>query len=195
MIHPDTRIRFINDEIGVGVFATRLIRRGTIVWIQDELDMELSREYVMSLEPLRREIIIKYAYVGAGGKYILCWDHGRYVNHCFCPNMAATAYGFELAARDILPGEELRCDYATFGSDGSFECAPERGTLRTRVMPDDYLYSHRYWDEAAREAFKCFNLVDQPLRYLIRPEFVDKVSTIAAGQAALDSFLTVYAQK
>jgi hypothetical protein len=37
MIHPDTELRYVNDIIGYGVFATRLIPRGTITWVQDEL--------------------------------------------------------------------------------------------------------------------------------------------------------------
>ena len=41
MIHPDTELRFINREIGFGVVATRLIRRGTIIWVRDELDQVL----------------------------------------------------------------------------------------------------------------------------------------------------------
>ena len=29
MLHPNTEIRFVSEEIGVGVFATRLLRKGT----------------------------------------------------------------------------------------------------------------------------------------------------------------------
>lgn len=195
MVHPDTEIRFVSKEIGVGVFATKLIRKGTIVWARDDLDMEIDEEYVMSLDPLRRAIILKYAYVGEVGRYVLCWDHARYINHGFCPNVVPTAYEFELAARDILSGEELRCDYATLGLDVPFDCAPEEGTFRKRVMPDDYLYSYEQWDEMARDAFKSFNLVDQPLRYLIKPEFLGKVSAIAAGRAESDSVLTLYEEE
>jgi hypothetical protein len=30
MLHPDTEIRFVSEEIGVGVFATRLLHKGTL---------------------------------------------------------------------------------------------------------------------------------------------------------------------
>lgn len=188
MLHPDTEIRFVSEEIGVGVFATRLLRKGTIAWIEDDLDMQISEEQLASLDPLRREVVLKYSYTGHGGNHVLCWDHARYLNHSFFPNLAPTAYGLELCARDILPGEELRCDYATFhaalGKDAPFDCAPEPGASRTRVTSDDYLWLHEQWDTMAREAFAHLDLVDQPLRHLIRPDLVDEVGAIAAGLIA-----------
>jgi hypothetical protein len=196
MIHPDTEIRFVSEKIGVGVFATRLLRKGTIAWLQDDLDMQISETQFMSLDPLRRDVIVKYAYMGNGGHHVLCWDHGRYLNHSSFPNLAPTAYGIELCARDILPGEELRCDYATYyaalGEDAPFECAPEQGTFRMRVTSDDYLYLYKQWDDMAREAFARVNLVSQPLRHLIRPDLVDEVSAIAAGLAAPKSWLALH---
>jgi len=196
MIHPDTEIRFVSEKIGVGVFARKTIHKGTIVCILDDLDMVFPGEYVRSLDPLRKEIILKYAYAGGDGSYVLYWDHGRYLNHGAFPNVVTTPYGFDLAARDILPGEELRCDYAVFyagtGGDAPFECATEEGSSRSRVKSDDYLYLYKQWDQAAREAFARFNLVDQPLRYLIRPDLVEKVSAIAAGLAEPDSYLTLH---
>jgi magnesium transporter len=38
MIHPDTEIQFISEEIGYGVVAKKLIPRGTITWVLDALD-------------------------------------------------------------------------------------------------------------------------------------------------------------
>lgn len=38
MIHPDTELRFINEKIGYGVVALKLIPRGTITWALDKLD-------------------------------------------------------------------------------------------------------------------------------------------------------------
>lgn len=192
MIHPDTEIRFVSEEIGVGVFATKLIPKGTIVWALDELDMILDEEYIESLDPLRREIIYKYSYLNDDERYVLCWDHARYMNHSFLPNVVSTVYEIELAARDILPGEQLTCDYATLGLDEPFECVPEEGSFRTTIKPDDYLYLYKDWDELAREAFKQFNLVDQPLYHLIKPEFVEKVQAIADGRIEMDSFSTLF---
>lgn len=191
MIHPDTEIRFIDEKIGVGVFATKFIPKGTIVWVADDLDMILEEEYVESLDEMRREIIYKYSYLDSEGRYIVNWDHAKYMNHSFRPNCADTAYELQLAARDIQPGEQLTTDYGVFGEDEDFECI-EEGITRTRVKADDYLYYYQEWDDLAREAFKYFNSVEQPLKYLIRKEFVDKVEAVASGRRALDSILTTF---
>lgn len=60
------------------------------------------------------------------------------------------------------------------------------------VKVDDYLNYYQEWDEMAREAFKYFNHVDQPLNYLIKKEFVDKVNAVACGNEPLDSILTTF---
>ena len=195
MIHPDTEIRFVNEKIGVGVFATKMIPKGTIIWALDDLDIILEEDEIESLDLVRREIVYKYAYLNDDDYYVLCWDHARYMNHSFSPNVVSTVYEIELASRDILPGEQITCDYATLGLDKPFECEPEEGTSSTVVMPDDYLYRYKEWDELAREAFKQLNQVDQPLRHLIRPEFVDRVNAIAEGRAEPDSFLTLYEEE
>ncbi|MDR7071612.1 SET domain-containing protein [Fictibacillus barbaricus] len=192
MMHPSTEIRFVSEEIGVGVFATKFIPKGTIVWVLDDLDQTFDEEYVESLDPLRKDVIYKYAYLNDLDQYVLCWDHGRYINHSFDPNMIATAYEFELAARDIYPGEELTCDYGTMGDDESFTCAPKDGTSRTTVTADDYLNMYQEWDEMAREAFKNFNSVDQPLKPLVQKQFVDKVNAVAEGREPLDSIRSTF---
>ena len=38
MIHTDTELRFVSPEMGFGVFATKLIPRGTLTWVRDDLD-------------------------------------------------------------------------------------------------------------------------------------------------------------
>lgn len=192
MLHPDTEIRYVNEKIGVGVFATKLIPKGTIIWALDDLDIILKEEEIEALDSLRREIVYKYSYLNDDGFYVLCWDHGRYMNHSFTPNVVTTVYEIEFASRDIHPGEEITCDYATLGLDEPFECEPEEGYSSTVVMPNDYLARYKEWDELAKEAFKRLNQVDQPLRHLIRAEFVDKVNMIAEGRAEPDSFLTLY---
>ena len=192
MMHPDTELRFISEEVGLGVLATKFIPKGTIVWILDDLDMILEEDFVDSLDETRQEIIYKYSFQNNDDQYILCWDHSRYMNHSFHPNCVDTAYEFELAARDIHPGEEITSDYGAMGDDEEFECVPEEGTIRTRVKADDYLNFHLEWDEMAREAFAHFNSVAQPLKHLISKEFVDKVSAVAGGFEPLDSILTTF---
>lgn len=194
MMHPDTELRYINDEIGYGVFATKFIPKGTIVWALDDLDQVLDPDYVETLDSLRKQDVQKYSFKNQFGKYILCWDKGRFVNHSFHATCVGTMYDLELAARDIHPGEELTDDYGTLNVDEPFECLPEEGSARARVMPDDLLHYHQQWDEIAAEAFRNFNHVEQPLKHLIRPEHQEKIRAIAEQRADLDSIIHLYSQ-
>ncbi len=191
-MHPDTEIRYVSEEVGVGVFATKLIPKGTIVWIIDELDMFLTEEYIESLDDLRKEYIYKYTYLDTDGIYVLHWDHAKYMNHSFNPNCVDTAYDFQLAAGDIQPGEQLTCDYGAIGDDEEFKCIPEEGTSRTKVTANDYLIYYAEWDEMARASFKYFNAVEQPLKHIISEQYIDKVNAVANGTEPLDSILTLF---
>lgn len=192
MIHPDTELRFISPEIGYGVVATKLIPKGTITWILDPLDQVFSPKDVLTMHPVFREQINKYTYRDNHGNFILCWDHSRFVNHSFHSNCITTAYNFELAVRDIFPGEELTDDYGYLNVTEPFLCVPEPGTERTMVMPDDLLKYYKQWDAKLVEAFKRFNSVPQPFKDLFDPQYRDKVREVAAGRAEMDSILNCY---
>ncbi len=192
MMHPHTELRFIDPAMGYGVFATQFIPKGTITWVLDDLDQRLDEAYVKTLDPLRRERVLKYSYRDRAGKYVLCWDIARYVNHSFHANCVSTAYEFELATRDIYPGEELTDDYGYLNLDEPFYCFREKGAHRTKVMPDDLLHFYAMWDAIANDAMQQFNHVQQPLRDLIDPEFSDRVAAIANGLMPLDSILNCY---
>lgn len=38
MIHPNTELKFISNQVGYGVVATSFIPAGTITWVLDKLD-------------------------------------------------------------------------------------------------------------------------------------------------------------
>jgi uncharacterized protein len=192
MIHPHTQLGFVSETIGYGVFATQLIPKGTIVWASDSLDIRLDPSTVESLDSLRKEEILKFAYREREGTYVLCWDIGRYLNHSFNANCIPTAYDFLIAVRDIYPGEQLTDDYACTNLDEPFDCLPEEGCLETQVMPDDYLHHYHEWDRQAAEAMLSFNKVEQPLKRFLAPQYVDKVNAVAEGREALDSVLAAY---
>ncbi|RNB74445.1 SET domain-containing protein [Brevibacillus panacihumi] len=195
MMHPDTELRYINDVIGYGVFATRFIPKGTVVWALDDLDQVLDPSFVERLDPLRKQDVLKYSFKNQHGQYILCWDKARYVNHSFHATCVGTMYDLELAARDIHPGEELTDDYGTLNLDEPFACMPEEGTTRSWVMPDDLLHYHQQWDDSAKEAFRHFDRVEQPLKHLIRPEHRGKIRAIVEQRAELDSIRHLYCEK
>lgn len=192
MIHPHTELRYINRWLGYGVFATKFIPKGTITWVLDDLDQRFDRDYISSLNFTLREKLIKYCYRDRHGTYILCWDIAKFVNHSFNSSCVGTAYKFEVAARDIYPGEELTDDYGYLNLDKPFYCFSELGSNRTKVMPDDLLYYYPEWDRKAVEAMKYFQDVEQPLKNWIDPKLVDKVNAVSQGKEKMDSILNVY---
>ena len=107
MLHPDIVIRQSEIE-GVGLVAIRLIPKGTIVWTLDENEPHYSLEEYLKLPPETQ----KYAYQ-FDDAYILCTDNSQYMNHSCDPNIAAINDDVMVAARDILPGDEITYDYAT----------------------------------------------------------------------------------
>src|SRR5262245_7441225 len=113
MVHPDTELRFINETMGYGVFATLSIPKGTITWVRDNFDQTFKPGEVKLMEPAYQKIIEDYSYIDARGMIVLCWDHARYFNHSCAANCLAGGYDFELAIRDIRAGEELTDDYGT----------------------------------------------------------------------------------
>lgn len=191
MLHPDTQLKWIDETIGFGVISTQFIPKGTIVWVLDDLDQRLDSSYVNSLDELRKQDVLKYSYRDRTGQHILCWDLGRFINHSSNPNMGCTAYEFELAVRDIYPGEELTDDYGCFNLDEPFECLRNEG-FRTKIMPDDILRMYPEWDRNASEAMMSFNKVRQPLKHLISDKYIEKVMAVALGTEQMDSNLNNY---
>jgi len=192
MMHPHTELRYIDDSIGVGVFATRLIPRGTITWALDDLDQKLTEEEVKALDPARKAVVQKYSFRNQEGLYILCWDHGRFINHSFQANCVGTAYDIQLAARDIYPGEQLFDDYGILNMDEPFDCYPEEGSARRRVMPDDLLRYYEEWDALATATFRWYMHVEQPLGHLVKKEFAAKLERIATLGEPIDSIIATY---
>lgn len=166
MIHPDTEIRFINDKVGYGVVATKLIPKGTITWVQDELDRIYTPQEADRLSPLMREYLETYCFTNNKGEKVLCWDYAKYINHSFQPTCFSTAYDFEFAVRDIHPGEQLTDDYGYLNLETPFE-AEEEGTDRKVVYPDDILTYYHQWDEMVRRRLPDIFAAGQPLHKFI----------------------------
>ena len=191
MIHPKTELRFISKEVGYGVFATDFIPAGTITWVLDKLDREFRPEEFFAMDLVYQNIIDTYTFRNNIGNYILCWDHGRFVNHSFNSNCLTTAYDFEIAIRDILPGEQLTDDYGYLNIKDPFTAVDE-GTERKIVYPDDLVRYYKVWDAQILKVFGKINAYEQPLRVLIKDELWYKVQKIIAGKQQIDSILNNY---
>ncbi|WP_029033979.1 SET domain-containing protein [Salinimicrobium terrae] len=191
MMHPDTEVRFINDVIGYGVVAKRFIPRGTITWVQDDLDRILTVNEVEKMHSNVQEQVEKYAFRNNKGQLVLCWDLAKYVNHSFNANCLSSAYDFEVAVRDIQPGEQLTDDYGYLNISEPFKAVDE-GTGRDTVYPDDLLKYHQKWDRQLKEAFEDFEAVEQPLKQFVSSAVLEKIKTSLAKNEPLDSILNLY---
>lgn len=192
MIHPDTELRFINDKIGHGVVATKRISKGTITWALDTLDRIFTQEQIRGMDPLYHDTFDKYTYRNPEGNYILCWDNARFVNHSSNSNCITTAYEFEIAIRDIEPGEELTDDYGYLNLEEPFNVIPETGSTRTVIYPDDLLRYYPVWDEKLLGAFPEFSKVNQPLLAFLDKSTREKATAISLGEIRMDSIIHCY---
>ncbi|HEA29588.1 MAG TPA: SET domain-containing protein-lysine N-methyltransferase [Leeuwenhoekiella sp.] len=188
MIHPHTQIGFISDEVGFGVVATQFIPAGTITWALDELDQEFTPEQFNAMEQVYKNIIDIYCYRNKHGNFVLCWDNGRFVNHSFNANCLSTAYDFEIAIRDIQPGEQLTDDYGYLNITEPFRGIDEN-TERKIVYPDDLKNYHKEWDEKLLKVFDKIPQVKQDLRMLIPDDIWKTVKSIAQDEMEMKSIL------
>lgn len=163
MIHPDTELRPACEAIGLGVFATRAIPRGTIVWVLDELDQRFIPQRVRALPSGYHELLERYAYLNARGERVLCWDLARWVNHSCDANVLSSGWEVDVAVRDIAAGEEITNDYGCLNLERSFRCECGRPDCRGRIDPADFELLADHWDARVREAFRFVSRVPQPL--------------------------------
>ena len=191
MIHPHTELQFINEEIGYGVVAKKLIKKGTITWAFDQLDREYTPAQIGAMDEVYRDVLMTYTFRNRKGNHVLWGDHGRYVNHSFRPNCMATAYNFEIAIRNIQPGEQLTNDYGYLNIIEAFRPYPE-GTRREVVYPDDLIRYSGDWDRKILPAFLKIRKTEQPLGRVIDPEVWEKINAVIDGKVAMESIRACY---
>ena len=192
MLHPDTILKFINPDIGHGVFATNYIPKGTLTWVCNELDMLYSLPEINAFNEDEKNARMTHCYRNNKGQYVYSTDNARYVNHSSDPSCMLTAYQVEIAIRDIHPGDQLTVDYGTLNIIEPFECLPEPGIERCIIYPDDLLRYHEVWDKKLISAFKQYNRVTQPLSVLLTEEQKRKFAEIAEGHIKMSSILSCY---
>lgn len=191
MIHPKTELKFISDEIGYGVVATEFIPAGTITWVLDKLDREFTPAEFLAMDPIYQDILDFYTFRNNSGNLVLCWDNGRFVNHSFNSNCLTTAYDFEIAVRDIQPGEQLTDDYGYLNISSPFRGINE-GTKRKVVYPDDLTKYYKKWDKQLLAVFKRITHEKQPLRELISNKLWSEIESVCNGEIEMASILKNY---
>lgn len=170
MIHPDIELRYINDAIGYGVFAKKFIPEGTITYIKDSLEIEISPEAYQRHPPVMQQAIEKYSYIDERGYRIVSWDIAKYVNHCCQPNTISTGYGFEFALRDIQSGEEITDEYGIFNLQYEMPVFCGKKHCRKVLRPDDFDRYYESWDKTILQSLPKLQQVSQPLLPMMDPE-------------------------
>jgi uncharacterized protein len=192
MIHPKTELRFINDQVGYGVFAIEDIPEGTIVYVKDSLELVITpTDYLIHSEEMKN-VIEKYSYIDPEGNRIISWDFAKYVNHCCNCNTISTGYGFEIAIREIKKGEQITDEYGLFNLTQPMEVSCGLENCRKIIKPDDFDNYYKDWDEKIRKSISKLFEVEQPLM-----PFVDEVSRKELDQffQTPEAYKSVYALK
>jgi SET domain-containing protein len=194
MIHPDTELRFIDDVIGYGVVAKKFIPKGTITWVQDDLDAIYTEDDIKKINPLMQDYLETYCFMNSKGEKVLCWDNAKFVNHSFNSSCMSTAYDFEIAIRDIHPGEQLTDDYGYLNVSEPFEAVDE-GTERKVVYPDDILNYYKTWDQSILDNLENVIKVAQPLLKFVPKDTWNEFSRVIEGKSELRSIKTCYIEQ
>ena len=189
MIHPSTEVKYISHEKGYGLFATRFIPKGTVTWVRDQLDREISPDGLQQYDSMVQEAIINYSYRNSRGNFIFCWDNTRYMNHDCNPNTCITPYELEIAVRDILEGEEITNHYGMLNIIEPFTLPNAGGKV---IYPDDLLTHGQEWDKLLRQAFPFLIRVVQPLRPLIPESRWAMLEKISMGEQEMQSVVSCH---
>jgi len=128
-INPITEYAYVKRSgiHGLGLFAKKLIPKGTIWWHARPQDvLIITRHQFLTLvnshkSPLMKDYIhtlLTYSYYERElDALIFCLDDSRFVNHSFDANSGPSKdeNGFcAVAQRDIQPGEEITEDYSEY---------------------------------------------------------------------------------
>ena len=140
------------------------------------------------MDALYQDILETYTFRNNNGNLVLCWDNGRYVNHSFNSNCLSTAYDFEIAVRDIHPGEQLTDDYGYLNISKPFRGMDE-GTKRKVVYPDDLLKYSKVWDKKLLKVFNRIPQLEQPLRSLISENIWNEIIEVSENKKPMESII------
>lgn len=163
MMHPAAELRFVSPEVGHGVFAREPIAKGTVLWVLCELDIIFTPAQAAAFPPAYQPILDRYAYTDAANRVILCWDHGRYLNHSCDPVMVGVGGTIEIAVRDVAVGEEITCEYATLNITEAMDCRCGARGCRRVIGSEDLAAVWLQLDLRVQAALPYARSVPQPL--------------------------------
>lgn len=176
MILSSLLLKWISDQKGYGLFATKRIPKGCITFAQDNLDLVITPEQFSAYPPHIKTIVDKYSYQTPTNNLIISWDLGKYMNHCCYSNTLTTGYGFEIAIRDIEAGEEVTDDYRLFTTDHpmDLQCDKNKCGSQPNLL--------EYWDEQVSSALLELPNVEQELIEYLDESVLEKLNLYLTGK-------------
>jgi hypothetical protein len=112
------------------------------------------------------------------------------VNHSCAAACLSPGFDFEIAVRDLAPGDEITDDYGTLNLEEPFPCLCGAPHCRGQVLPNDPVRHAAEWDTLIASAFAAIDHVEQPLWELVREKA--EIGRVLRGELALPSVLTHY---
>lgn len=191
MIHPHTCLQHVDDVKGYGVFATRFIPKGTIVYVIDELEIKVPPDQFRHFPQVFQQAVEKFSFIDQDGVRIVSWDFAKYVNHCCNCNTMSTGYGFEIAIRDIYPGEEITDEYAIFNLEQDMHVTCSQADCRGCIRASDFDRLYPVWDETLKTVLALLPTVQQPLYDLLDPETRAEVEAFLKDPSLYKSVYTL----
>lgn len=190
MIHSKTELKFINNLVGYGVFATENIPEGTVIYVKDSLEIVVSPDQYERHNKEIKDVIEKYSYIDPKGDRIISWDFAKFVNHCCNFNTISTGYGFEIAIRDIRAGEQITDEYGIFNLTEEMEISCTFQNCRKKIKPDDFDQYYKEWDAKIKKSLLKFKEVDQPLLTFVDEETKTEIDDFFKNN---ENYKSVYA--
>ncbi len=135
------------------------------------------------LPPFYRRLLDTYTFRDEHGRHVLCWDLARFMNHSCTPCCLGPDSSFEVAVRDIHPGEALTDDYASLylQAHESFCCHCGEHDCRQWISSADMEKCTPEWERLIDEAMRLPTEVPQPLA----PILLAAVKRQRLGESAL----------
>jgi SET domain-containing protein len=102
---------------GLGVFAGERIERGQLMWsLNPKFDIFIRVDEIESYPLHMQEYLARYTYphLEVEGVLVLDSDNGKFMNHSLTPNTDFRIFDKGYALVDILPGDEITCNYHEF---------------------------------------------------------------------------------
>jgi uncharacterized protein len=191
MMHPHALLKKVDDVIGYGVFASKLIPAGSVTYARDDSEWFVCPEEYSMMDETQKKEVDWFSYIDSDGMRIVSTDIARYMNHNCDANTISTGYGFEIAVRDIQPGQEITDEYGLFSLPEPMKCFCGSANCRTVIREDDWDRYFLQWDMKARIGLSKFDKVYQPLAGYIDKCLIKEVQDYLHGRCEMKSVLAL----